>query len=163
MPDGEVGALVVTPLFTNNITPFLRWASGDMVSLRHDMAGDGPFSVFPVMRHAHRTAGFLKIRGINIDHGEFEDFMFRIAAVNDFKCEAVSAGALDELRVSIEVNRDADPAAAAAEVERGVRRVFEVSPQVVVLERGTLAREFEASVKAPRIRDLRDSAATPVA
>ena len=28
--EGEVGVLVVTPLFTNHVTPFLRWNSGDL-------------------------------------------------------------------------------------------------------------------------------------
>jgi len=153
--DGESGALVVTPLYTNNITPFLRWSSGDVVTLRHEVPGDGPFAVFPVMHHAHRASEFIKIRGINIDHGEFEDFMFRMAPINDFKCEAVTVGDLEQLRVSIETRREADPAAVAAEVEREIKRVFEISPQVVTLELGTLAREFESSVKAPRIRDLR--------
>lgn len=153
--DGEPGALVVTPLYTNNITPFLRWSSGDVVTLHADAPGDGPFSVFPIMHHAHRASEFIKIRGINIDHGEFEDFMFRIAPINDFKCEALTVGALEELRVSIEVRREADPAAAISEVEREIKRVFEISPHVVTLELGTLAREFESSVKALRIRDLR--------
>ena len=141
--DGEAGALVVTPLFTNNITPFLRWSSGDVVTLRDNAPGRGPFSVFPLMHHAHRASEFIKIRGINIDHGEFEDFMFRMAVVNDFKCEAVTAGALDQLRVCIEVRREVDPAGAVAEVEQEIKRMFEISPQVVTLELGTLAREFE--------------------
>jgi phenylacetate-CoA ligase len=97
LPDGEVGALVVTPLFTNTITPFLRWVSGDMVSVRQEAAGNGPFAVFPVLRHAHRTSGFVKVRGININHGELEDFMFRLPEVNDFKGEVVTDGALDQL------------------------------------------------------------------
>jgi len=46
VPAGESGALVVTPLFTNSITPFLRWMSGDIVTLRDDVPGEGPFSVF---------------------------------------------------------------------------------------------------------------------
>jgi phenylacetate-CoA ligase len=154
--EGSVGALVVTPLFTNNITPFLRWSSGDMVLLRTEAPGSGPFSVFPVLRHAHRTSGFSRVRGINIDHGEFEDFMFRMAAINDFKCEIVTAGALDQLRISIEIRRGADPAGVVAEVGKETRRVFEISPVVETLEVGTLTREFEASVKAPRIRDLRE-------
>lgn len=155
LADGEPGELVVTPLYTNNITPFLRWSSGDVVTLQADVPGDGPFSIFPIMHHAHRASEFFKIRGINIDHGEFEDFMFRMPPINDFKCEAVTVGDLEELRVSIEVRREADPAAAAAEVEHEIKRVFEISPHVVTLELGTLAREFESSVKAPRIRDLR--------
>jgi phenylacetate-CoA ligase len=157
VPDGEVGALVVTPLFTNNITPFLRWVSGDIVTLRKDVAGDGPFAVFPVMRHGHRTSGFFKIRGININHGEFEDLMFRLAPVNDFKCEAVTVEDLDVLRVCVEIRRGTDPTAAVAQVEHEIKRVFEITPSVVTLELGTLAREFESSVKAPRILDRRGS------
>jgi phenylacetate-CoA ligase len=155
VPDGEVGALVVTPLFTNNITPFLRWVSGDLVSVDRDAPGSGPFGVFPVMRHAQRTSGFFKVRGININHGEFEDLMFRLAPINDFKCEAVTVEDLDVLRVCVEIRRQADPEAAVALVAGEIKRVFEITPSIVTLELGTLAREFEASVKAPRILDRR--------
>ena len=89
-PEGETGALVVTPLFTNNITPFLRWMSGDLVALASARARQLPYAVFPVVRHAERTTGFFKIKGINISHGEFEDLLFRQRALNDFKCEAVT-------------------------------------------------------------------------
>jgi phenylacetate-CoA ligase len=155
VPDGEVGALVVTPLFTNTITPFLRWMSGDMVTLRQDVPGTGPFSIFPVLRHAHRTSGFFKIRGVNINHGEFEDFMFGLPSINDFKCEALTRGELDVLRVCIELKRDVDRREETAAVARDIKRVFEISPEVEVLDSGTLAREFESAIKAPRMRDLR--------
>jgi hypothetical protein len=36
-----------------------------------------------------------------------------------------------------------------------IRQTFELAPQVVVLETGTLAREFEANVKAARFVDRR--------
>ncbi|HSD44418.1 MAG TPA: AMP-binding protein [Burkholderiales bacterium] len=155
VPEGEVGALVVTPLWTNTITPFLRWLSGDLVTYREADDGRGPFSVFPLVKHAHRTTGFFKVRGVNVNHPEFEDFMFRVPEVNDFKCEAVSTGDLDQLRVSIEVKRGAEPAAVAAALARAVKQSFEVTPEVIVLETGTLAREFESSVKAPRFADRR--------
>jgi hypothetical protein len=71
-----------------------------VVTLHADAPGAGPFSVFPIMHHAHGASEFFKIRGINIDHREFEDFMFRMAPINDFKCEAVTAGDLEELRDS---------------------------------------------------------------
>ena len=32
--EGEVGSLVITPLFINEVTPFLRWVSGDVISMR---------------------------------------------------------------------------------------------------------------------------------
>ena len=153
--EGEVGALVVTPLWTNTITPFLRWLSGDLVTYREADDGRGPFSVFPLVKHAHRTTGFFKVRGVNLNHSEFEDFMFRVPEVSDFKCEAVATGDLDQLRVSIEVTRGAAPAAVAATLAQAVKRAFEVTPEIVVLDTGTLAREFESSVKAPRFADRR--------
>src|SRR5713226_2566744 len=45
--DGEVGSLIVTPLWSNSMTPFLRWSSGDLVSLSSQGAGEGPWSVYP--------------------------------------------------------------------------------------------------------------------
>ena len=157
LPDGEPGALVVTALQTNHCTPFLRWLSGDIVTLRHGVAGEGAFSIFPVLKHAHRTAGFFKVRGVNLNHGEFEDFVFSDPSVNDFKCEAVSENDQDALRVCIEVKRGVDAVATAQSLASRVKQVFELTPDVVVLETGTLAREFEASVKAPRMVDRRGS------
>jgi phenylacetate-CoA ligase len=81
--------------------------------------------------------------------------MFTIAPINDFKCEAVQVGGVDALRVSVEIKRDATVGDAITLLEREIKRVFEVTPSVVVLEPGTLAREFESTIKAPRIRDLR--------
>jgi phenylacetate-CoA ligase len=84
--------------------------------------------------------------------------MFRDAAVNDFKCEILAEGDNDVLRVSIEVKRGADASAVSAELVKRIKQTFEVTPEVAVLEPGTLAREFEASVKAPRFADRRSAA-----
>jgi phenylacetate-CoA ligase len=152
---GETGSLVVTPLWTNNVTPFLRWSSGDLVTYREAQDGEGPFAAFPLVKHAHRTTGFFKVRGINLNHVELEDFMFRNLAVADFKAELVSARDLDVLRLSIEVKRDSAPASVSDGLTSAVRDTFGLTPEVVVLEAGTLAREFEASVKTPRFVDRR--------
>ena len=156
VPEGEVGALVVTPLFTNNVTPFLRWMSGDLVTCETRPSGNGPFSVFPVVRHAHRTIGFFKIKGINIGHAEFEDLLFRQRAVNDFKCEAVTVRSEDALRVFVEIKRGSDAKAATLDLSDVIRGTFGLRPEIVVLPIGTLAKEFEASIKAPRILDKRE-------
>src|SRR5919206_1001239 len=50
--DGEVGSLVVTALWSNTLTPFLRWSSGDLVSISPSSGGRRPWSLFPMMRHA---------------------------------------------------------------------------------------------------------------
>ena len=157
LPDGETGALVVTPFFTNNVTPFLRWMSGDLVACETQVRGSSPYAVFPVVRHAERTTGFFKIKGINIGHGEFEDLLFRQRAINDFKCEAVTEKSEDVLRVFVELKRGSDARAAMAELSNAIRGTFELTAEIVPIELGTLAKEFEASIKAPRIVDRRAS------
>lgn len=153
--EGEEGTLVVTSLWTNNATPFLRWSSGDLVSFSEADDGAGPFSVFPRVKHAHRTTGFFKVRGVNIGHQDLEDFMFRDAEIGDFRAEAVNEGGNDVLRLSIEVRRGVDADALVMKLLQQVREVFELAPEIVVLTTGTLAREGESSIKSARFIDQR--------
>ncbi len=148
--DGEVGSLIVTPLWSNSMTPFLRWRSGDLVSLISQGAGDGPWSVYPVMRHARRTVGFFKVRGVNINHSDLEDTMFRDPEVVDFRAELSNEGNNDVLHLHVEMR-----AQARERVIDVIRKTFQVTPRVTLLERGTIAREFEANIKAPRFVDRR--------
>jgi phenylacetate-CoA ligase len=154
VPDGTPGRLVSTSIFSNNATPFLRWDSGDVVIRKEHGDTKGPFSVFPVVRHAHRTAGFFKVRGVNINHQEFEDFVFADPRVNDFKLEAeTGASGLDILALELRGGRVA--AATARDLVAKIKDSFEVEMTIKVLDVGTLAKEFEASVKAPRFVDRR--------
>jgi len=156
VPEGEVGMLVTTPLWTNHGTPFIRWSAGDLVTHRTEHGNAGPWQVFPVVKHAHRTAGFFKVRGINITHADFEDFMFAIPQVKDFMLEVVPEGDRDELRVSIEVVQDADERALAGELDKRIKEVFELAARIEVLATGTLGAAFEKSIKAPRFVDRRN-------
>jgi phenylacetate-CoA ligase len=152
---GEAGSLIVTPLWSNHATPFLRWASGDIVTYE-ERSGSGPFALFPVIRHSHRTAGFFKIRGINLNHAELEDFMFAEIAVADFQAEAIAAAeGLEHLRVSVELVRGAVAEAVLTRLGGEIAQRFAIKPHLVVLASGTLAKTFEASVKAPRFVDRR--------
>ena len=148
--DGEVGSLIVTPLWSNSMTPFLRWSSGDLVSLSSQGAGEGPWSVYPVMRHARRTVGFFKVRGVNINHSDLEDAMFRDPEVVDFRAELLNEGNNDVLHLHVEMR-----AQAKERVIDAIKKTFQVTPRVTLLERGTIAREFEANIKAPRFVDRR--------
>ena len=148
---------MVTPLFTNNATPFIRWSSGDIVTYKE--IGDdsnGPYSVFPVIKHAQRTVGFFKIRGVNINHPELEDFLFEYEDLVDFKAEIITKNDLDNLQISIEVLHSGNADQLSKTIIKDTKNKFEVTPKVVILERGTLANEFENSVKAPRFVDKRD-------
>jgi phenylacetate-CoA ligase len=153
--EGEVGTLVVTALWSNNVTPFLRWSSGDLVTYAEADDGAGPWSVFPLVRHAHRTAGFFKVRGVNLGHQDLEDFMFRHVEIGDFRAEAVNEGDNDRLRLCVELRRGTNAQAFCALLRERTREKFELSPEVVLLETGTLAKEFEANVKAARFVDRR--------
>jgi len=59
------------------------------------------------------------------------------------------------LRLSIEIRKGIDPQALAATLIRETKEKFELAPEIVVLESGTLAREFEANIKAARFVDRR--------
>lgn len=150
VPEGEVGSLVVTPLWNNTMTPFLRWSSGDLVSFSSEGKGDGPWRVFPMLRHARRTVGFFKVRGVNINHADLEDALFRDPEVVDFRAEVANEGDNDVLRLFVETRTQDE-----SRVAETVRKTFHISPQVSLLPRGTIAREFEAAIKPPRFVDKR--------
>jgi phenylacetate-CoA ligase len=132
------------------MTPFLRWSSGDLVSISSQGAGDGPWSVYPVMRHARRTVGFFKVRGVNINHADLEDALFRDPEVVDFRAEVVNDGGNDALHLFVEMRGGGE-----AHVVESVKKTFQLTPRVTLLPRGTIARDFEAAVKAPRFVDKR--------
>ncbi len=153
--EGEIGTLVVTALRTNNVTPFLRWSSGDLVTYSEADDGAGPFAVFPRLKHAHRTAGFFKVRGVNLGHQDLEDFIFRHQAIGDFRAEVLNEGDNDILRLSIEIRKGSDAISMSQSLQDKFREKFEIAAQIMVLEAGTLAREFEANIKAARFIDRR--------
>ena len=150
VPEGTVGSLVVTPLWNNTMTPFLRWSSGDLVSFTSEGKGGGPWSVFPMLKHARRTVGFFKVRGVNINHAELEDTLFRDPDVVDFRAEVSNDGGNDRLHLFVESR-----GGRAEQVADAIRKTFQVTPEVSLLPRGTIAKEFEAAVKAPRFVDKR--------
>ena len=156
-PAGKTGTFCVTPLFTNNATPFLRWNSGDIVRMVEHGDSSGKIGeIFPMIQHAARTTGFFKIRGVNLNHAEFEDFMFRNQNINDFQA-VLETGVdnLENIRVKIEVKRGSDESMVAEAVDTQIKRVFEISAIIEVQELGVLAKTFEASIKAPRFVDER--------
>jgi len=158
LPEGEVGTFCVTPLWTNHATPFLRWNAGDLVSYVERSTGSGRHAeLFPMIRHANRTTGFFKIRGVNVNHAEFEDEMFRALEVTDFQAvlETDATTGLERLRVRLELGRGIDAAATAAHVAAAIKGRFEVTPVIDMVAAGTLAAEFEKSIKAPRFVDAR--------
>ena len=93
---------------------------------------------------------------MNINHPELEDFLFSYEDLVDFKAEIVSDNDLDVLRLSIEVLHSRNSVKLSENIIADTKNKFEVTPTVAVLKRGTLAMEFESSVKAPRFVDRRN-------
>ncbi len=156
VPDGREGVLVVTSLVTNHATPFLRWNTGDIVvRSKGTAAAAGPFAVFPVIRHAHRTAGFVKVRGINIGFTDFEDLMFRSPVVADFRVAVTFDGTRDALEVELELPHGVAAEAAVTAVTQDIDRVFGLKPTPRVVPAGTIAQAFEGTVKPARFTDRR--------
>lgn len=153
--EGETGLLVMTPYWNNHMTPFLRWETGDYVTFVERGATEGPLSVYPMIRHGARTAGFLKVRGVNVNHGDFEDFMHARMEVADFRVEVREGDGPDVLHIVLELREGVPAGDAAAGIASEVRRVFEVSPEVEVVGPGTLERHFQGQVKQQRFVDRR--------
>ena len=138
------------------MTPFLRWNSGDLISISQDGGGKGPCGLYPLLRHERRTVGFFKVRGVNINHSELEDLMFFEPAISEFRAEVYNTeGGLDVLHLLIEVKGGLSEDSAQDNVIAKVRQTFQVTPKISVQPAGTIAREFEANVKAPRFIDKR--------
>jgi len=70
--------------------------------------------------------------------------------VVDFRAEVTNEGDNDVLHLLVEL-RDED----TTRVVDAIRKTFQLTPQVSLLPRGTIARDFEAAVKAPRFVDKR--------
>ncbi len=157
LPDGLVGTLAQTPLWNNEMTPFLRWNSGDLVSMKRPQGTSAsPWSLFPILSHERRTVGFFKVRGTNINHPELEDLIFYEPRISEFRAEVYNdERGLDVLHLLIETKRGVPPDEANAVVAGLVSKTFQVTPRVTVQTPGTIAREFEANVKAPRFIDRR--------
>jgi phenylacetate-CoA ligase len=90
------------------------------------------------------------VRGVNINHAELEDAMFRDADVVDFRAEVYNKGGNDLLRLHVETRTGG-----AGRIAEMIRQMFQVTPELSLLARGTIAREFEANVKAARFVDKR--------
>jgi len=150
VPEGTVGSLVVTPLWNNCMTPFLRWSSGDLVSMTSKGKGKGPWKVFPMLKHERRTVGFFKVRGVNINHAELEDLLFRDPDVVDFRAEVYDSQGNDVLHLHVEMrNQERE------KIISTLKKTFQVTPEVSLLPRGQIAKDFEAAVKPPRFVDKR--------
>lgn len=155
---GETGVLVVTPLYTNNATPFIRWVSGDLVSLHTDSCScRSPYSHLPILRLAGRTIGFFKIRGVNVNHRELEDLLLANPEVADYRVTARVEGDRELMEIEIEPALRANPHAVSELVKTQVTHTFGLAPTVTTTAMGLIANDLQTQVKQTRVFDRRFS------
>lgn len=164
VPEGATGVLVVTPLYTNNATPFIRWVSGDLVSLDHGRCDcRSAYGHLPVLRLAGRTIGFFKIRGVNINHRELEDLLLANADVADYRVTARLDGDREILEIEVEPALRANPVALAEAVKAQAAGAFGLAPTVTIAPTGLIATELQTQVKQTRVFDRRHAVAEAAA
>jgi phenylacetate-CoA ligase len=82
--------------------------------------------------------------------------MFFEPAISEFRAEVYNTeGGLDVLHLLIEVKGGISEDSVQEKVIAKVRQTFQVTPKITLQPQGTIAREFEANVKAPRFIDKR--------
>jgi phenylacetate-CoA ligase len=145
VPDGEPGVLCVTPLTTGSCTPFVRWLSGDIVTMSRGCTC--PLAAHPLVRHTGRLQSFFKIRGVNVGHVELEDLLLRQDAVADFRVVARDS---TELLVDVECREGSTDSSTAQQLADRIRDAFGVRPAVRVVPRGTIDRLVAGQLKAQR-------------
>jgi phenylacetate-CoA ligase len=118
---GEVGELTLTNLGRWG-APVLRYRTGDRVRLTRAPCPCG--RTFPRLEGGilGRVDDMLIVRGVNVFPSAIEGIVRRFAAVDEFQIEVFRRGALDEVRLLLEI--DASGGGPTAE-EETVRHVAE--------------------------------------
>ena len=157
--DGKDGMLVFTTL-TKQATPFLRYATNDIVSMT---TGKCPHCgrIMPrISRIKGRTDDMLIIRGINVFPSQIESVLLAIEETEPhYQIVVTREGALDKLEVQVEVNEKyfSDEVrqleALRKRIKSEIDSVLAIAADVKLVEPKTIAR---SEGKAKRVIDNRN-------
>jgi phenylacetate-CoA ligase len=117
---GEIGELTLTNLGRWG-TPVLRYRSGDRVRAAPGACACGRTFLRLDGGILGRVDDMLIVRGVNVFPSAIEGIVRRFTEVDEFQIEVYARGALDEIRLVLEIDGAARPAGAAAETVRLVR------------------------------------------
>lgn len=157
LPSGERGEMVITML-QKEALPLIRYRIGDISAIDDSVCACG--RTHPrVQRITGRVDDMLIIRGINVFPSQIEYTLMSIPEVGQhFQIIVDRKGALDDMLVQVEVNKDAfsdkitDLMGIRKKVEHRLRNILNVAVDVELVEPGSLPR-FEG--KAKRVIDRR--------
>jgi phenylacetate-CoA ligase len=147
---GEVGELTLTNLGRWG-SPVLRYRSGDRVRLAAAPCACGRTFARLEGGILGRVDDMLTVRGINVFPSALEGIVRRFATVSEFQIEVFRRGALDELRLLLELDGSGAGAAAAQTLEHvaeAVRRDLGIRVEVAAVPARTLPRH---ELKARRV------------
>ncbi len=151
--DGEMGELVFTSL-TKEALPIIRYRTRDLTRLLPGTAR--------TMRRMDKITGrsddMLIIRGVNVFPTQIEERVLAVGALAPhYQIRVSRDGKLDVITVKVEKTaaaKDAESAAVAGELKKGIKDYVGVSAIIEVCEPGEVAR---SEGKAVRVIDERGS------
>jgi len=158
VPEGKDGMLVITTL-TKQATPFLRYATKDIVSITHEPCPACGRTAPRISRIKGRTDDMLIIRGVNVFPSQIETVLLNIEEIAPHYQLVVSReGALDELEVQVEVEDSffSDEIRVLEALEQRIRKEIEavlgIQVRVKLVEPRSITR---SEGKAKRVVDTR--------
>ena len=152
VPEGAVGSLVVTPLWNNCMTPFLRWSSGDLVSI-FNQRNTQSASLVRIPDAEARAAHRRLLQGARRQHQPQPSSRTRCSAIRMWSTSAPRCTTTATTTCCTFMWKSAP--ARGRTPSKLVRRTFQITPEVTLLPRGQIAKDFEAAVKPPRFVDKR--------
>jgi phenylacetate-CoA ligase len=122
---GEEGELVLTTL-GRTASPVLRYRTGDLVRLAADpVCRCGRAEVALEGGVLGRSDDMVVIRGVNIHPSAIEDILRGFPLLAEYRVTVKTDSSLSEIHVEVEPSPTcADPMALCAEIETGLRTVF---------------------------------------
>ena len=158
VPEGHDGMLVITTL-TKEATPFLRYATKDIVSIDYKKCPHCGRTMPRISRVKGRTDDMLIIRGVNVFPSQIESVLLEIEETEPhYQLVVRREGSLDTLEVQVEVNEKffSDEIRKLESLEKRIKHeienVLSVSVRVKLVEPKTIAR---SEGKAKRVVDER--------
>lgn len=152
---GKEGELVATTL-CREAMPLLRYRTRDITRLLPEPCPCGR-AYFRIDRISGRTDDMVKVRGVNIFPGQIDDVLNGFPELgSEYQLIITRTNGRDSLLLRVEKKREvaSESEALARRVAERVKAVIGLTPEVEVLEYGSLPRSEK---KAKRVLDLRES------
>jgi phenylacetate-CoA ligase len=140
---GEVGELTLTNLGRWG-SPVLRYRSGDRVRVAAEACPCGRTFVRLDGGILGRVDDMLTVRGINVFPSALEGIVRRFPVVDEFQIEVFRRGALDEVRLLLEIDGSGGPAVIVpetiSEVTEAIRHDLGIRIEVAAVPARSLPR-----------------------